>query len=133
MLKPFCRSVMKRFFLVLCILLMSFPTFAQGWEFNYGISSVTAAGNSVLLPFWARTVQGGYMPDVASTILIGGGDVMYTAGNGIYIGAGANLAGGVLAGNRRAHAKVSGLVDKLYISAGWRFLHADIGHGKSPF
>ena len=118
---------MKRFFLVSYILLMSFPAFSQGWEFNYGISSVTAAGNSVLLPFWARTVQGGYMPDVASTIITGGGDVLYTARSGIYFGAGANLAGGVLAGNMRADAKVSGLVDRLYVSAGWRFLHADIG------
>ena len=118
---------MKRIFLLLNIFLMSFPSFAEGWKFDYSASSVTSSGTGAVLPFWARTVQGGYMPDVASAVVTGGADILYTSPKGVFFGAGANLVGSLTSPSVVCDAKVSGLVDRLYLTAGWRMLHADIG------
>ena len=118
---------MKRIVLFFCLYLTSFSVFGQGWKIDYSLTSATAVGSSAVLPFWARTVKGGYMSDVTSTLLSGGGDVLYMASNGLYFGAGANLVGCIAAGRSVSDSRVTGLVDRLYLSAGWRMLHADIG------
>ena len=109
------------------MLLMSIPALSQGWKFDYNVSSVTTAGTSSVLPFWARTVQGGYMPDMASTLVIGGADFLYTSKQGITLGAGTNLVGGIESAGSASKSTVSGIVDRLYVSAGWKMLHADVG------
>lgn len=118
---------MKRFFLILNIFLMTFPALAEGWKFDYAVNSVTSAGTGAVLPFWARTVQGGYMPDVASTLVSGGADILYTSHKELFFGAGANLVGALTSPTAACGAKVGGLVDRLYLTAGWKMLHADIG------
>lgn len=118
---------MKRFFLILNIFLMTFPALAEVWKFDYAVNSVTSAGTGAVLPFWARTVQGGYMPDVASTLVSGGADILYTSPKELFFGAGANLVGALTCPTASCGAKVSGLVDRMYLTAGWKMLHADIG------
>ena len=118
---------MKRILSLLYILLISVPVLAQGWKFDYNVTSVTTAGSSAILPFWARTVQGGYMPQTASTLLTGGADVLYTSKHGFFCGVGTNLVGSLATGTSAADSRVTGLADRLYFSAGWKMLHVDVG------
>ena len=97
---------MKRFFLILNIFLMTFPALAEGWKFDYAVNSVTSAGTGAVLPFWARTVQGGYMPDVSSTLVTGGADILYTSPKELFFGAGANLVGTLTSPTAACGAKV---------------------------
>lgn len=113
------------------MLFMSVYALSQEWKLDYSVTSLSAAGTSSVLPFWARTVQGGYMPATASTLIIGGADVLCSTRCGISFGGGANLVGSLAAVPYAADANVAGSVDRLYLSAAWRMLHLDVGL-KSP-
>ena len=118
---------MKRILPVISIFLMSVTAFADGWKLDVNAGSASSAASAGILPFWARTVQGGYMPDAASTLVAGGADLMYTSPDGLFFGAGTNLVGSLESGASASDAHVRGIVDRLYITAGWKMLHADIG------
>lgn len=51
----------------------------------------------------------------------------YKAHNGIYFQAGTNLVGSLESQNPIHKGRTNGIVDRLYVSGGWKMLHLDVG------
>lgn len=95
---------------------------AKGWEVDWNVSSLLSASSSSRLPFWAYTGNYGLTPQSSSLLLTAGCDLGYEASNGLYFRTGCNLAGSV-----DVQRSILGMVDRLYISGGWKMLHLDVG------
>ena len=94
-----------------------------GWS-----SSVRMAGSTgQYMPFWARTGGDGIMPLRSSGLVTAGADIRYRHSNGIFFEAGTNLAGALALKSPLNRTPVYGLVDRLYVSGGWKMLRMDVG------
>ena len=100
---------------------------AQGWNVNWNAETDYFGGTGEYLPFWARTGRNGIVPHSSSALVIGGADLQYKADNGLYFETGANLVGSVESKNSINPSRVNGIVDRLYVSGGWKMLHLDLG------
>ena len=65
------------------------------------------------------------MPSTSSALVTAGADLSYDFWDGFYVGAGADLVGTLSKGDPLPSA--GGMINRLYLSAGWRMLHADVG------
>lgn len=118
------------FIYIFVFLLISLPTLlsARGsWQMNWQGGAHLNGGTGTYLPFWQRTGYDGIMPYTSSGVLSLGADIRYASEGGLYFEAGTNLAGLAMAGSRWNEAGVRGIVDRLYLSGGWRMLHLDVG------
>lgn len=102
-------------------------SFAQGWNVEWNAGTDFLGGTGDYLPFWARTGRDGIVPYSSSALAIGGADVEYKAENGLYFQAGTNLVGNLTLRNPIQKTHVGGIVDRLYVSGGWKMLHLDVG------
>lgn len=122
---------MKRLsFLIIFLCLAVFPVHADrnnGWTVDWSASSRLAGSTGSYMPFWARTGQDGILPVTSSGLLTAGADISYAGEKGIFFDAGANLAGALAKESPLNQKNVYGLVDRLYVSAGWKMLRMDIG------
>ena len=111
------------------IILAFLPLFAQGQGWNvdwYGSVRLAGTGGEYM-PFWARTGEDGILPVRSSGLMTAGADVSYRYSNGIYFAAGTNLAGALAQKSVLNTKPVYGMVDRLYVSGGWKMLHLDVG------
>ena len=108
-------------------MLSSFAAAAQCWQVNWQAETDFLGGTGEYLPFWARTGRNGIVPYSSSALVIGGADIEYKANNGIYFETGANLVGSLESKNPINPSRVAGIVDRLYVSGGWKMLHLDLG------
>lgn len=118
------------FISLFCLLvsLLAVPVEAQNrWSAAWEGSAVLNGGTGEYLPFWQRTGHHGTMPFTSAVVLYAGADLKYDAPGGMYFGAGADLAASVSAGSRWNRPGPSLLLDRLYVSGGWRMLHLDVG------
>ncbi len=117
---------MKKLLVFICLmwpLLLS----AQSWNIDW-YGSVRGAGSTGrYMPFWARTGEDGILPLTSSGQAAVGADVSYADKNGWHFDAGVNLAGAVAMPSPLNVSKVYGMVDRLYVSGGWKMLHLDVG------
>lgn len=118
---------MKNYIISMLFALSSIAVAAQGWEVKWQAESDFVGGTGDYLPFWSRTGRSGIVPYSSSALAIGGADVRYKANNGIYFGAGANLVGSIESKNPVNPSRINGIVDRLYVSGGWKMLHIDLG------
>ena len=120
---------MKRLlFLILSILLVcQLNAFANGWQSNWYASLRMAGGTAEYLPFWARTGEDGILPVRSSGLITAGGDFSYNSNKGFFFDAGANLVGAYSMTSVLNPKQIYGLVDRAYVSAGWKMLRADVG------
>lgn len=100
---------------------------AQEWTVKWNADSYSLAGVNGYLPFWARTGHDGILPNTTAEVLAAGADVKYKAANGLFFEAGANLAGSLASKNEWQRNSVTGMVDRLYVSGGWKMLRLDVG------
>lgn len=114
---------------ILTIILALTPimTMAQGWKTDWDASLRTAASSGEFMPFWARTGHDGILPYTSSALATVGGTAGYYAENGIFVEAGTNLAGAISNPCTYNKGGITGMVDRLYFSAGWKMLRMDIG------
>ena len=114
---------------VLLILLLAFPIFAdaQSWKVDWSASTRFAGSTGEYMPFWARTGEDGILPVRSSALLTAGADLSYNHSNGIFFETGANLVGALSLKSPVDPKAVYGFVDRLYVSAGWKMLHMDLG------
>ena len=113
---------------VYLLCLFSADAYAQsGWCVQWKGTAHLNAVTGDYLPFWQRTGYDGLMPYSSAAVLTVGADVSYRADNGIYFETGANLAGQLAAASPWDEGEVKGLVDRLYVSGGWKMLHLDVG------
>ena len=118
---------MKGILISMTLLLSSLAASAQGWDIRWNAETDFFGGTGEYLPFWSRTGRNGIIPYSSSAVVIGGADVSYNAENGIYFKAGTNLVGSLAMRNPLHQTKVTGFIDRLYVSGGWRMLHLDVG------
>lgn len=118
---------MKRFAVYIVLSMVALSASAQGWNVNWNAETDFLGGTGDYLPFWSRTGRNGIVPYSSSALVMGGADVEYKAENGLYFEAGTNLVGSLASRNPLQETKVSGLVDRLYVSGGWKMLHLDVG------
>lgn len=110
------------------LLLLSVSTAsARNWNVSWQAETDFMGGTGEYLPFWARTGRYGIVPYSSSVLVTGGADLQYKAHNGLHFMVGANLAGSLESENPVNPARVKGIVDRLYVSGGWRMMHLDIG------
>ena len=99
----------------------------QGWTLDWEGRAYLNGSTAAYLPFWQRTGYDGIIPNSSSAVLTAGADLKYASSNGIYFQTGANLVGQAFAESPWNSRGVKGLVDRLYVSGGWRMLHLDVG------
>ena len=119
--------MVKRYILFVVFALSSIAAAAQGWSVQWTAETDFLGGTGDYLPFWARTGRDGIVPYSSSALVIGGADVEYRAENGLYFQAGTNLVGDLTSRNPLQETHVGGIVDRLYVSGGWKMLHLDVG------
>ena len=118
---------MKKYILIISLMAACMTAGAQGWNVKWNADTYMLAGTGDYLPFWSRTGHDGILPYSSAGVVAGGADVSYNASNGIFFEAGANLVGSVAARNPWQKDQVNGLVDRLYVSGGWKMLRLDVG------
>ena len=118
---------MKKIFFTIIIFLVGFTLNAQVWRMGADMSGHLNGGTGSYLPFWQRTYEGGIMPCSSSGVVMVGADVSYTGSRGFFFDAGTNLVGSLALRNPVHGTQVRGVVDRLYVSGGWKMLHLDIG------
>lgn len=118
---------MKKYILMISFMAACMTAGAQGWNIKWNVDTYMLAGTGDYLPFWARTGHDGILPYSSSGVVAGGADVSYNASNGIFFEAGANLVGSAASRNPWQKDQVSGIVDRLYVSGGWKMLRLDVG------
>ena len=105
---------------------------AQMWRLGVEASGHLNGGTDAYLPFWQRTYEGGIMPYSSSGVLTAGARVQYVDSNDFSFDAGTNLVGSLAYRNPVHGTRVFGMVDRLYVSGGWKMLHLDIGKKPRP-
>ena len=118
---------MKRYILNILFLFASLAASAQGWKVQWNAETDFLGGTGDYLPFWARTGRDGIVPYSSSALVIGGADLEYKAKNGLYFGTGTNLVGSLVSRNPVQDTHAEAIVDRLYVSGGWKMLHLDVG------
>ena len=97
------------------------------WQIDWHAGVRAAGSTGQYMPFWARTGEDGILPVRSSGLLTAGTEIFYRNPNGIFFEAGMNLAGALSLKSPLNTSPVYGIVDRLYVSGGWRMLRADIG------
>lgn len=121
---------MKRIACILLIFMLTAFSAIAGdgvWNVEWNASARMSGATGRYMPFWARTGEDGILPVRSSGMLVAGADLSYSSQGGFFFETGTNLAG-VLSLKSPLNANpVYGLVDRLYVSGGWRMLRMDIG------
>lgn len=121
----FALRMKKLIYIILAFI--PFLAQGQGWNVDWYGSARLAGTSGEYMPFWARTGEDGILPVRSSGLMTAGADVSYRHSNGIYFAAGANLAGALAQKSVLNTKPVYGMVDRLYVSGGWKMLHLDVG------
>ena len=119
--------IMKRLLLILLSLFPVLAYGAAGWDIAWDASLRMAGSTGHYMPFWARTGEDGVLPLRSSGLLMAGTDIRYRHANGIFFEAGTNLAGVLALKSPLNRTPVYGMVDRLYVSGGWKMLRMDVG------
>ena len=120
---------MKKLFyliLLLCFICTSKVHATGHWTSGWGVSGSLNGGTGQYLPFWAHTGQNGIVPTTSNALLTLGAGAAYNHSNGFFYESGCNFAGW-LASVPNGGVTVNGAVDRLYVSAGWKMLRAELG------
>ena len=114
--------------MTICMALASTAVASDGnWRIDWNASTRLAGTTGQYMPFWARTGEDGILPVRSSGLVTAGADVSYRHNNGLYFEAGTNLAGALAQKSPVSVGTVYGMVDRLYVSGGWKMLRMDIG------
>lgn len=110
------------------MVLVSVSAYAQpGWTVRWEGNAYFNGSTAGYLPFWQRTGHDGILPYTSAAVLTAGADLKYKADNGIFFETGTNLAAQAMTASTWKSGGVNGIVDRLYVSAGWKMLHLDVG------
>ena len=114
--------------MTICMALASTAVASDGnWRIDWNASTRLAGTTGQYMPFWARTGEDGILLVRSSGLVTAGADVSYRHNNGLYFEAGTNLAGALAQKSPVSVGTVYGMVDRLYVSGGWKMLRMDIG------
>ena len=97
------------------------------WQVDWSASARMAGSTGQYMPFWARTGEDGILPLRSNGLITAGADLAYRHTNGLFFETGTNLAGALALKSPLNATPVYGLVDRLYVSGGWKMLRMDVG------
>ena len=100
---------------------------AGRWKIDWNGSARVAGATGYYMPFWSRTGEDGILPIRSSGLITAGADIGYRHPNGLFFEAGTNLAGALALKSPLNTRPVYGMVDRLYVSGGWKMLRMDVG------
>lgn len=100
---------------------------AQGWEVRWSSTAHMSGASEQVLPFWARTGNDGVLPSSSGATAMLGAELLYKSECGWLLEGGTSIAGYVTASESGGHPYARGLVDRLYLSAGWKMFRVDVG------
>lgn len=112
--------------LLLCLCAVS-DAFAQGWNVIWKGAAFMSGGSEEVLPFWAYTGRNGVLPATSAATVTLGAEMEYGWTDGFFLEGAADVAGFVAENPSVRRAEAHGIVDRLYVSAGWKMLRADVG------
>ena len=124
-------SNMHRLIPLTVALFLTHPTSAK--ELGDWYVEMAGMGSTArALPFWSHTNKGGVYPETCGGLLRGGINGTCYGVNSLRLDWGIGLAGYAAAeGNSEVHnsdgSSLRGLIQELYIGAGWRKLNLDLG------
>ena len=118
----------KLLFLIfmLCAMPASYAS-SGNWQVDWNASTRFAGSTGQYMPFWARTGEDGIHPLRSGGLVTAGADLLYRHHGGLFFEAGTNLAGVLAQKSPLNSTPVYGLVDRLYVSGGWKMLRVDVG------
>ncbi len=117
---------MKR---LLCILLVLMPylAYSQDWTADWDFSMLMSGSTGQYLPFWARTGDDGIIPVRSSGLLTFEAEARCDVPSGFFFETGFRAAGAVAMGSPLNDKNLYGVLDRLYVSGGWKMFRLDAG------
>ena len=116
-----------RYRLSIVFLFVSLIASAHTWQVKWGADARFAGSSGQYMPFWARTGKDGILPVTSSGLVTLGSDLSYKHSNGLFFEAGLNVAGALAAESPMNSKAYYAILDRLYMSGGWKMLHLDLG------
>ena len=112
-------------------LFLTHPTSAEGHG-DWYVEMAGVGSTKRTLPFWSHTNKGGVYPETCGGLLRGGVSGTNFGKNSLRLDWGIGLAGYAAAeGNSEVHnsdgSSLRGMVQELYVGAGWKKLSLDLG------
>lgn len=117
---------MKKSILII-LLSISWVSNAREWTAGWEATARMAGSTGTYMPFWARTGEDGTLPVTSSGLLRAGAKISYKDEKGFLFDAGLALAGAAALPGPLNNAPAYGMVDRLYVSGGWKMLRLDLG------
>ncbi|MGM9736536.1 MAG: capsule assembly Wzi family protein [Candidatus Cryptobacteroides sp.] len=109
------------------MLLLPALSYAGNWKTKVDVSLRGAYGTSDYMPFWARTGEEGTLPVTSSGLLRAGAKVEYMSRQGFFFEAEGDFAGALSQKNAYSPKLATAMVNRLYVSGGWKMLRLDVG------
>ena len=97
------------------------------WKVDSHASVRMAGSTGENMPFWSRTGEDGILPVRTSGFLTAGADIFYLSPTDWFFDAGANFVGAISMRSPLNEKPVYGLIDRLYVSGGWKMFRLDVG------
>ena len=116
-----------RQYLAIISLFICVASSAGNWKVDWNASLRGAGSSAEYMPFWARTGEDGILPMTSSGLVVAGADLAYAGKNSWQFETGVNVAGALAQVSPVNDKNVYGVVNRLYVSGGWKMLHVDLG------
>ena len=119
----------KKFTYLITAAMMLLPaiSYAGNWKTTVNASVRGAYGTGDYVPFWARTGEEGTLPLTSSGLLRAGAKVEYMSRQGFFFEAEGDFAGALSQKNAYSPKLATAMVNRLYVSGGWKMLRLDVG------
>ena len=117
---------LHRFAVSILMFMLCFTARSQELSIKWSADALLSSGTKEALPFWARTGHHGIIPDRTSGLAEAGFDLGYMSADSVFFEVGSAMAGRCFPG-QGGGLKADGIVDRLYVSGGWRMFRLDLG------
>ena len=112
-------------FLPLCLSGADAGERPSSWQVQWSSSARIGGSSGKYMPYFSRTGEDGILPVRSSGLLTAGAKVSYSDMKGFFFDTEAALAGALALKSPLYGSPVYGLVDRLYVSGGWRMLRME--------
>ena len=113
--------------IVIILLAISWVCNAREWTAGWGATARFAGSTGTYMPFWARTGEDGTLPVTSSGLLRAGAKMSYKDDKDFFFDTGLAFAGAVALPSPLNDSPAYGMIDRLYVSGGWKMLRLDLG------
>lgn len=112
---------------VIISFLLSAVCYSQNWMAEWNASARLGGSAGQYMPFWARTGESGILPVTSAGQAVVGGSISGILHRGFHFEAGTSVAAALAMKPKHAMQDRAFLIDRLYVTGGWKMLHAEVG------